>query len=433
MTPQIFGVICLGAIAQVLGESILFSKEEIEDINLNKGLADINETSTFGDLLDAMGDIPTETPLGSPEGDDEETTTAEEPPNGEPSGSQAPTSTPDYSVILAVVLVTTISIFAVLVVQFLLMAWVTKKLWLSRKRADYSQEVRGQNHGFLLEVHGVSSTVRERANPSRYSGSRMRSFETGPECFAKNHIWQLRGAENALAFLGPFIHCRMLVENEVMTLDSRYYYVVNRGRLKIPANDNEVHTILTSGSSFGESGLIDPVSETRKNWASNSNDIMSYVRKSFIQRTLALPDIRRGSMDAPVHSEEARAIEWCDIRYVEIRVCRDVLNVHGHFLRDLREILLHPPRVVPAALDDGIEKKKQRKKSSRPPWGYGLPLSKRGSTLQPSPRVLLKRPQPLIRGEIEAWAMEESMKQKHAVDMRVGNYCPGKPYRPTVA
>lgn len=130
-------------------------------------------------------------------------------------------------------------------------------------------------------------------------------------------------------------------------------------------------------------------------------------------------------MDAPVHSEEARAIEWCDIRYVEIRVCRDVLNVHGHFLRDLREILLHPPRVVPAALDDGIEKKKQCKKSSRPPWGYGLPPPKRGSTLQPSPRVLLKRPQPLIRGEIEAWAMEESMKQKHAVDMRVGNYCPG--------
>lgn len=78
MTPQIFVVICLGAIAQVLGESILFSKEEIEDMNLNKGLADINETSTFKDLLDAMGDIPTETPLGSPEGDDEETTTAEE-------------------------------------------------------------------------------------------------------------------------------------------------------------------------------------------------------------------------------------------------------------------------------------------------------------------------------------------------------------------
>ncbi|KAF4756658.1 hypothetical protein FOZ63_031166 [Perkinsus olseni] len=398
MSPQIIFAILFGAIGQALGQGTLFSREQIENMNLEKNVADLEEASTEEKLLDAIGSIPTEIPLGALESSDDE----EEGPTSEGLDvGQNPVRAPDYSGVLA---------------------------------------------GLLVLVEGPNAGGR--AGVAHRGHFRMGTFESGPECFAKNHIWRSKRAESALEFLGPFIQCRMLVEGEVLALNSSHYYVVNRGRLKIPAHGGEVSTILTTGGSFGEAGLLGPSPESEKQSSSGAREILTLARKSHIHQSLAVSSaysLAQSSLDSPffyrlfvarIHShrrspsstavqlEEARAMEWCDVRFVELGICRDVLRVHSRFRDDLRELLEHPAREVPPPFDDGINSRKHSKKPARQPWGYGLP-AKRGSVVQQPSKWSIRRPQSSMSEEIKAWAADESLKQRKAAALRLGNHSPG--------
>ncbi|KAF4693242.1 hypothetical protein FOZ60_011468 [Perkinsus olseni] len=285
-------------------------------------------------------------------------------------------------------------------------------------------QARGQDHDALLKVLVEGPNAGGRAGVAHRGHFRMGTFESGPECFAKNHIWRSKRAGSALEFLGPFIQCRMLVEGEVLALDSSHYYVVNRGRLKIPAHGGEVSTILTTGGSFGEAGLLGPSPESEKQSSSGAREILTLARKSHIHQSLAIHSHRRSSPSTAVRLEEARAMEWCDVRFVELSICRDVLRVHSRFRDDLRELLEHPTREVPPPFDDGINSRKHSKKPARQPWGYGLP-AKRGSVVQQPSKWSIRRPQSSMSEEIKAWAADESLKQRKAAAMRLGNHSPG--------
>ncbi|KAF4663134.1 hypothetical protein FOZ61_001938 [Perkinsus olseni] len=285
-------------------------------------------------------------------------------------------------------------------------------------------QARGQDHDALRKVLVEGPNAGGRAGVAHRGHFRMGTFESGPECFTKNHIWRSKRAGSALEFLGPFIQCRMLVEGEVLVLDSRHYYVVNRGRLKIPAHGGEVSTILTTGGSFGEAGLLGPPPESEKQNSSSAREILTLARRSHIHQSLTIPSHRRSPPSTAVQLEEARAMEWCDVRFVELSICRDVLRVHSRFRDDLRELLEHPTREVPPPFDDGINSKKQSKKPARQPWGYGLP-AKRGSVVQQPSKWSIRRPQSSMSEEIKAWAADESLKQRKAAAMRLGNHSPG--------
>ncbi|KAF4711742.1 hypothetical protein FOZ63_031502 [Perkinsus olseni] len=137
MSPQIIFAILFGASGQVLGQGTLFSREQIASMNLEKNVADLEEASTGEKLLDAIGSIPTEIPLGALENsdDDEEGATSEGLDVG-----QNPVRTTDYSGVLAGLLVVSAAILVVLVLQLLLMVWMVKTTWLRGERSDSSHE-----------------------------------------------------------------------------------------------------------------------------------------------------------------------------------------------------------------------------------------------------------------------------------------------------
>ncbi|KAF4678124.1 hypothetical protein FOL47_005403 [Perkinsus chesapeaki] len=242
------------------------------------------------------------------------------------------------------------------------------------------------------------------------------SFESGPECFAKNRIWQMASAANVLASLGPYIQCRMLLEGEVLPLDPRCYYVVNRGKLKVPAHGGEVSTVLGRGGCFGEANLLgSPSISEEENLAQQKRPTLG--RKSFFRQTSTIPGFRRpplGEGEVPV---EALALEWCDVRLVEVGVCRDVIRMHPRFKEDLRKLLEDPKCEVVSPFDTGIEAKRQRKSCNRQPWGYGFP-AKRESVVKEPAKWSLRRPQSAMSEQIKAWVDNEGVKLRRAAAIR---------------
>ncbi|KAF4749562.1 hypothetical protein FOZ62_001519 [Perkinsus olseni] len=136
MTPYVFLAIFFGATGPVLGQGSLFSKEQVEGMNLEKNTADLEEASIEDKLLEAIGTIPTEVPLGVLEGIND----AEGATSDDSSDVQGLTSTPDYSGVLVGILVVTALIFVVLAAQLVLMGYMLSRRWPEGKRADGLQE-----------------------------------------------------------------------------------------------------------------------------------------------------------------------------------------------------------------------------------------------------------------------------------------------------
>ncbi|KAF4693217.1 hypothetical protein FOZ60_011443 [Perkinsus olseni] len=111
MTPYVFLAIFFGATGPVLGQGSLFSKEQVEAMNLEKSTADLEEASI------------------------EDKATSDD-----SSDVQGLTSTPDYSGVLVGILVVTALIFVVLAAQLVLMGYMLSRRWPEGKRADGLQE-----------------------------------------------------------------------------------------------------------------------------------------------------------------------------------------------------------------------------------------------------------------------------------------------------